>query len=356
MLNIPMQTTTSPKAKPTDETRLGFGKLFTDHMLVMDYDLENGWHDMRIIPYADFSMDPASVVFHYGQAIFEGLKCYRGEGDALRLFRPRDNFVRLNESAARMSIPTIDPDLALEGLYALLRVEKDWVPHSDGASLYIRPTIIATDVGLGVHASHHYRFFIILSPSGAYYAEGLAPVRIYVEDEMVRATRGGIGFTKAAANYAASLMAGEAAQQKGYAQVLWLDGVERAYIEEVGAMNIMFVLDGKIVTPMLTGSILSGITRRSILALAADLGYEVEERRILMQEIFDAAAEGRLNEAFGTGTAAVVSPVGALCWRGQEITVGDGGIGPVAQKLYDTLTGIQRGNVTDAHGWVVQVP
>lgn len=341
------------KQKPQDETRLGFGRIFTDHMLVMDYDEGQGWHEMRIEPYAPFQMDPATTVYHYGQAIFEGLKCYRGAGETLRLFRPRDNFVRMNRSAERMSIPQIDPDQCLDGLKQLLDMERDWVPRSSGTSLYIRPTIIATDVSLSVNASKSYRFFIILSPSGAYYAEGLAPIGIYVEDEHVRAVRGGIGFTKAAANYAASLYAGEAALAKGYAQVLWLDGVEKRYVEEVGSMNIMFAFGEKIVTPMLSGSILAGITRDSIMRIARDMGFSVEERRIEMREVWEGAESGALTEAFGTGTAAVVSPVGFLCHHGERRTVGDGGIGVITQRLYDTLTGLQRGEIGDTYGWTM---
>lgn len=355
MQQIPVQNAKTLKSKPTDETKLGFGQLFTDHMLIMDYERGKGWQQMQIVPYGDFAMDPATVVFHYGQAIFEGMKCFRGEGDTLRLFRPRNNFERMNTGGERMSMPPLDVDACLAGLTQLLDLERDWVPRTEGTSLYIRPTIIATDVGLGVHASDRYRFFIILAPSGAYYASGLAPVDIYVEDALVRAVRGGIGFTKAAANYAASLYAGSVAKEKGYAQVLWLDGVEQRYIEEVGAMNIMFVFGDRVVTPMLNGSILSGITRASILQLAEDMGYTVEERRISIDEVFAGAKDGTLTEAFGTGTAAVVSPVGAFSWQGEKIQVGDGGIGKVTQKLYDTLTGIQRGTLPDPYGWVVTI-
>jgi branched-chain amino acid aminotransferase len=254
-----------------------------------------------------------------------------------------------------MGMPGLDPDLCMEGLIKLLDIERDWVPSSEGTSLYIRPTIIATDVGLGVRASDSYRFFIILSPSGAYYAGGLEPIGIYVEDELVRAVRGGIGYTKAAANYAASLYAGMLAMEKGFAQVLWLDGVEQKYIEEVGSMNVMFAFGEKLVTPMLTGSILKGITRESIMRLAKDMGHPVEEKRIAIQEVFDGAKDGALTEAFGTGTAAVVSPVGSFCWRDEVVTVGDGGIGSLTQKLYDTLTGIQRGTMEDPYGWTMEV-
>jgi len=353
--NIPVEHAKVLKTKPADETKLGFGKIFTDHMLVMDYDPERRWHDMRIVPYGDFSMDPATAVYHYGQAIFEGMKAYPGKEGCLRLFRPRDNFLRMNVSALRMGMPGLDVDQCLEGLKKLLDIERDWVPTNEGTSLYIRPTMIATDVGLGVRASESYRFFIIMSPSGAYYASGLAPIGIYVEDELVRAVSGGIGYTKAAANYAASLYAGMLAKENGYAQVLWLDGVEKKYIEEVGSMNIMFAFGERIVTPMLNGSILEGITRGSILRLARDMGYMVEEKRVAMQEIYDGARDGSLTEAFGTGTAAVVSPVGSLCWRGEVVTVGDGGIGGVTRRLYDTLTGIQRGTVKDPYGWTMEL-
>lgn len=344
------------KPKPVDESKLGFGRIFTDHMLLIDYAPESGWHDARIVPYGPLPMDPASMVLHYGQAIFEGMKCYRREDGSLQLFRPRDNFLRMTKSARRMCIPELDIDLCMDGLYKLLQLEKDWVPHSEGTSLYIRPTIIATDPQLGVHASKTYLFFIILSPVGAYYATGLAPAGIYVEDEYVRAVRGGVGHAKAAGNYAASILASEAAEKKGYVQVLWLDGVERKYVEEVGAMNMMFVYGDRIVTPALNGSILPGITRDSILKLAASLGYPVEETRLAIQDIFDDIKSGKLTEAFGTGTAAVVSPVGELCFKGEKAVVGDGGIGKVTRKLYDSLTGIQWGKIPDPFGWVVRLP
>ena len=343
------------KQKPTDESKLGFGKLFTDYMFTMEYDVENGWHNPCIKPYQPLSLDPSTSVLHYGQSIFEGMKCYRRADGGLQLFRPRDNFARMNRSADRLSIPQFDEELALEGLKQLLEVEKDWVPHNVGTSLYIRPTIIATDAMLGVHAAHHYLFFIILSPVGAYYAQGLAPVGIYVEDKYVRAVRGGFGFAKTAGNYAASIKAGEVAAQKGYAQVLWLDGVEQKYVEEVGAMNMMFKINGKIITPMLNGSILAGITRDSVLKLAAHMGIPTEERRIAIDEIFEAAKNGTLEEAFGTGTAAVVSPVGELCRGDEKVIISGNQIGEVTQKLYDTLTGIQWGTVEDPFGWIMRL-
>ena len=343
------------KQKPTDESKLGFGKIFTDYMFTMEYDPENGWHNPCVKPYQPLQLDPSTSVLHYGQSIFEGMKCYRRADGGLQLFRPMDNFARMNRSADRLSIPQFDEELAMEGLKKLLEVEKDWVPHNVGTSLYIRPTIIATDAMLGVHAAHHYLFFIILSPVGAYYAQGLAPVGIYVEDTYVRAVRGGFGFAKTAGNYAASIKAGEVAAQKGYAQVLWLDGVEQKYVEEVGAMNMMFKINGTIITPMLNGSILAGITRDSVLKLAAHMGIPTEERRIAIDEIFEAAKNGTLEEAFGTGTAAVVSPVGELCRGEEKVIISGNQIGETTQKLYDTLTGIQWGTVEDPFGWIVRL-
>ena len=352
MQDIRFIPATQLKAKPTDESKLGFGQLFTDYMFIMNYNPTDGWTDARVQPYQNFDMDPACLVLHYGQTIFEGLKAYRRADGGIQLFRPRDNFRRMNKSADRLCIPQFDVELAMAGLEKLLEVEKDWVPHSEGASLYIRPTIIATDVRLGVHASNTYAFYIILSPSGAYYASGLDPVGIYVEDQYVRAVRGGMGFAKTAGNYAASIKAGEVANEKGYAQVLWLDGIEHKYVEEVGSMNMMFKIAGRIVTPMLNGSILAGITRDSIMTLARDMGVEVEERRVAIKEVFDAAEDGTLEEAFGTGTAAVVSPVNSLCMDGKVIRIGDGSIGPLTQKLYDTLTGIQMGRLEAPEGWI----
>ena len=354
-MNVQMNLSRNLKDKPADESKLGFGHIFTDHMLMINYTDGKGWHDARIVPYGNLSLDPACQVLHYGQEIFEGLKCYRTPQGGFNLFRPRANFERFARSAERMGMAPLPVEDGLETLLALLDVDKEWTPHQEGTSLYIRPTMIATDNHLGVSTSSTYLYYVILSPSGAYYASGLAPVGIYVEDSYVRAVRGGIGFAKTGGNYAASIRAGEIAEEKGYTQVLWLDGVEQKYVEEVGAMNMMFVIDGKIVTPMLNGSILPGITRDSILKLAKHLGYETEERRIAIQEVFDAAHAGHLNEAFGTGTAAVVSPVGALCWNGEKLIINNGEIGPIAQKLYDTLTGIQYGELKDDFGWVVKL-
>ena len=343
------------KKKPMDESKLGFGKVFTDHMFTMRYDQGIGWHDPEIVPYAPIQMDPAAMVLHYGQAIFEGTKCYRREDGGLQLFRPEENLARMTRSAKRLCMAALDEELALQGLKKLLEVEKDWVPRKEGTSLYIRPTMIAMDPQLGVHASKSYLFYIILCPVGAYYANGLQPIGIYVEDEYVRAVRGGVGFAKVAGNYAASILAGEVANQKGYAQVLWLDGVEQRYVEEVGSMNMMFAYGNKIVTPALNGSILPGITRSSILTLARQLGYETEEKRLAIQDVFEDAKSGKLTEAFGVGTAAVVSPVGELRWKDEKLVIGGGQIGPVAQKLYDTLTGIQYGRLPDENGWIMKL-
>ncbi len=355
MKDIKVTLSKNLKQKPQDETKLGFGQIFTDHMFVMKYEEGKGWFDAEIKPYGDFSIDPAAMVFHYGQEIFEGAKCYRRRDGGLQLFRPEDNFSRMSESAQRLCMPKLDEELCLEALKQLIQIEKDWVPSSEGTSLYIRPTMIATDPKLGVHASHTYLFYIILCPVGAYYADGLAPVGIYVEDSFVRAVRGGVGTAKAGGNYAASILAGEVAQKKGYSQVLWLDGVEQKYVEEVGAMNMMFVYGNKIVTPELNGSILPGITRRSIIQLAKEMGYEVEEKRVAIADVFNDIKSGAITEAFGTGTAAVISPVGKLCWKDETIAVGDGGIGKISQKLYDTLTGIQFGKIEDNHSWIIKL-
>ena len=355
MLDIKIVKTSTPKTKPADESKLGFGKIFSDHMFVMDYSPEQGWHDARVVPYAPFQMDPACVVFHYAQELFEGLKAYRAANGRIQLFRPDCNGQRMQDSSERMCIPTIPVDDFVQAVKALVEVDKDWVPHNDGTSLYIRPFVIATDVGMGVHASHHYTFCIICAPSGAYYAEGLDPIRIYVEDEYIRAAPGLTGFTKCGGNYAASLKAGALAEEKGFAQVLWLDGVEKKYVEEVGAMNIMFKIDGKIYTAACTGTVLPGVTRRSCIELLKDWGYEVVEGKLAIEDVMKAGHEGRLEEVFGTGTAAVVSPVKELDWKGDKVFINDGRIGDVTQKLYDTMTGIQWGRLPDEKGWVVPV-
>lgn len=342
------------KTKP-DDSKLSFGTTFTDYMFNMDYNPQNGWHHPRIEPYASIDMDPATMILHYGQGVFEGLKAYRTEKGTVQLFRPRDNFRRMNNSARLLCIPEIDEDFVLDCLKKLLTIEKNWVPGAPGTSLYIRPTIIATDPFLGVRASHTYRFFIILSPVGAYYAEGFNPVKIWVTRNHVRAVRGGVGEAKTPGNYAASLYAGEQAHKHGYTQVLWLDGVEQEYIEEVGAMNIFFVIDGELVTPMLNGSILPGITRDSVIALAKMWGIKVAERRISINEVLDVHDSGKLDEIFGSGTAAVISPVGEIKYGDQLITVGTGKVGTMANRFYNELTNIQYGKTKDPAGWIEPV-
>jgi len=355
MLDIKITRTTAPKARPADENKLGFGKIFSDHMFLMDYSEGQGWHDPRIVPYAPFQMDPACVVYHYAQELFEGLKAYRTADNSIQLFRPECNGQRMQDSSDRMCIPKVPVDDFVQAVKTLVEVEKDWVPHIDGASLYIRPFVIATDVGLGVHASKNYTFCVICSPSGAYYAEGIDPVRIYVEDEYIRAAPGLTGFTKCGGNYAASIKAGELAEEKGFAQVLWLDGVEKKYVEEVGSMNIMFKIDGKVYTAACVGTVLPGVTRRSCIELLKDWGIEVIEGKLAIEDVMKAGHEGRLEEVFGTDTAAVISPVKELDWKGDKVFINDGKIGPTTQKLYDTMTGIQWGKLPDTKGWIVPV-
>lgn len=355
MLNIKVERTTQPKAKPTDETKLGFGKIFTDHMFLMNYTEGQGWHDPRIVPYAPIALEPSAMVFHYGQEMFEGLKAYRGKDGTPRLFRPDMNAKRANNSNKRLCIPQIPEEDFVQAVSELVSIDRDWIPSAEGTSLYIRPFVIATDEFLGVAPSKTYLFIIILAPSGAYYASGLAPVGIWIEDEFVRAVRGGIGFAKTGGNYAASLIAQVKAHDDGYSQVLWLDGVERKYIEEVGAMNIFFKIDGKIVTPSLNGSILPGITRDSVINLCKSWGMEVEERKISVDELLEAQKSGKLEECFGSGTAAVISPVGKLRYKDDVMVIGDGGIGKTSQKIYDTITGIQWGTAEDKFGWSVVV-
>lgn len=353
-MKISIKKADSLKPLP-DNSSLGFGTIFTDHMFNMDYSPEKGWHNPRIEPYAPIMMDPATMVLHYGQAVFEGLKAYRTEKGTIQLFRPRENFKRLNRSCRLICIPELDEDFLLTALKQLIAVEKNWVPDAPGTSLYIRPTIIAMDPFLGVRASNAYRFFIILSPVGAYYAAGFNPIKIMVTKEHVRAVRGGVGEAKTPGNYAASLYAGAKAHALGYTQVLWLDGVEQNYIEEVGAMNIFFVLGDEIVTPALNGSILHGVTRDSVIALAKNWKYKISERRISIDEIMNAHKSGRLKEVFGSGTAAVISPVGELKYEDEVISISDGKVGPMAGKFYMALTDIQYGREKDIMGWIEEV-
>lgn len=350
-MDLTITTATELKPRPADDT-LGFGNIFTDHMFSMDYAPDKGWHDARIEPYQSISADPATMVLHYGQGVFEGLKAYHTEDGGVQLFRPQENFKRLNNSNRLLCIPEFNEADALAALKALLRIEKAWIPQAPETSLYIRPTIVAMDPFLGVRASHTYRFFIILSPVGAYYAEGFNPVKIMVTKDHVRAVRGGIGEAKTMGNYAASLLAGEKAQAAGYTQVLWLDGVEQKYIEEVGSMNIFFVIGNELLTPELNGSILPGITRDSVLKLAQSWGLTVKECKIGIDEVMKAHGDGLLTEVFGSGTAAVISPVGELKYDEKVITIGDDKVGPVSQKLFDAIKAIQYGQSEDSMGWV----
>ncbi len=357
MLNISINKTATPKAKPAPGAKLGFGHVFTDHMFVMNYEEGKGWFDPRIVPFENLSLSPACMVFHYGQEMFEGMKAYpptaedAAKGAKAYMFRPEMNARRANNSNDRLVIPRIPEEDFIQAVETLVSVDADWIPKGEGESLYLRPFIIATDDFLGVAPSKTYLFIVIASPSGAYYASGLKPVGIWIEDEFVRAVRGGMGFTKTGGNYAASLIAQVKAHDAGFAQVLWLDGVERKYIEEVGAMNIFFKIDGKIVTPMLNGSILPGVTRDSVINMCKHWGLPVEERKISADELLEAQRTGKLEEVFGSGTAAVISPVGQLRYKDEVMTIGDGNIGPVSQKLYDTLTGLQLGRKDDPFGW-----
>jgi branched-chain amino acid aminotransferase len=350
-MEIKVTKVETDRVRPKDSD-LGFGQVFTDHMFVMDYSVEEGWHEPRIEPFADFSISPAAMVFHYGQAIFEGLKAYKTKDDNICLFRPENNLERMNRSAKGMCIPEIDVDFVMDAMEKLILLEEKWIPETLGTSLYVRPTIIATDPFLGVRASHTYKFFIILSSVGAYYAEGLNPVKIWVSKDHVRSVRGGVGEFKTAGNYAASLIASEKASKEGYAQVLWLDAIERKYIEEVGAMNIFFLIGDELVTPNLTGSILPGITRYSVISLAKKWGMKMSERPISIDEILKANADGTLTEVFGSGTAAVISPVGEIRYGDDLISIGDGTPGETSMKFYNALTDIQYGNAEDTENWI----
>ena len=353
-MEITIQKTTAPKQKP-DQTKLGFGNYFTDHMFIMNYDEGDGWHDPRIVPYGPFALDPASMVLHYAQEIFEGLKAYRTAEGKIQLFRPEKNMARLNLSCDRLCIPKIDEEFAVKAIKTLVKLDEDWIPTAEGTSLYIRPYIFAVDPHVGVHAAKHLIFAVILSPVGAYYPNGIEPVKIFVEEKYVRAVVGGTGFTKAGANYAISLKGQEEAEKQGYVQTLWLDGVERKYVEEVGSMNVFFIIGTEVVTPALVGSILGGITRMSIIELLRSKGYTVSERKLAIDELVEAHKAGKLKEAFGTGTAAVISPIGELKYRDNIMKINDGKIGETSQMLYDTLTGIQWGRIPDAMGWIQTV-
>lgn len=353
-MNISFTEASRLKDKPSGDA-LGFGRQTTDYMFIMDYNEEQGWFDPKIVPYSAIPLDPSTCVLHYGQGVFEGLKAYKAPDGRILLFRPDENVKRLNRSCERTCIPPLDEEKVLEAIKKIVSLEKDWIPTAEGTSLYIRPFVIATDPFLGVHPSHTYMFIIILGPVGNYYPSGLNPVKIFVEDEYVRATVGGTGTAKTMGNYAASLKAQDKAEKMGFIQVLWLDGVHRKYVEEVGAMNVFFKIDGKIITPNLSGSILAGITRMSCIELLKKRGFEVEERPLSIDEIIEAHKSGKLEESFGTGTAAVISPIGLLRYRDEEFVINNSEIGEVTSMLYDTLTGIQFGKLDDEFGWTVEV-
>ena len=355
MQTIRIERTTAPKEKPGQDNPLVFGTIFTDHMFVMDYDEENGWHDPRVIPYQPLVLEPSCMVFHYGQEMFEGLKAYKADDGRILLFRPDKNIERANRSNRRLCIPEIPEDIFLEALKTVVKVDADWIPTRPGTALYIRPFVIATDPFLGVRPSHTYKFIIILSPVGAYYESGLDPVKIWIEDEYVRAVKVGIGEAKTGGNYVASLASQVKAHDEGYAQVLWLDGVHRKYIEEVGAMNIFFKINGTVVTPALNGSILPGVTRDSAIQLCKMWGIPVEERQISVDEVIKTAESGEMEECFGTGTAAVVSPVGELRFENEKMPISNNHIGELTQRIYDTITGIQLGRIEGPEGWSVEV-
>jgi len=353
-IDIKVTRTLNPKQKPNVD-ELNFGTQFTDHMFLMDYTQGVGWHDARIVPYAPISLDPAAAVFHYAQEMFEGLKAYKTKEGKVLLFRPDKNAERTKRTNERVCIPEIDGTIFVEAIKAIVAADADWIPEKEGTSLYIRPFIIATEPFLGVRAAKEYLFIIILSPVGPYYKEGLAPTKIFVEDEYVRATAGGTGSIKIGGNYAASLKSQEKAHEKGYSQVLWLDGVERKYVEEIGTSNAFFVIDGEVVTAPLEGTILPGITRDSVIHLLKDWGIKVSEKRMTIKEVYKAYDEGRLTEVFASGTAAVISPVGELCWKDRKIVINKNAIGNLSQRIYDELSGIQLGKLKDRFGWTVEV-
>lgn len=352
--NFPITKTKNPKAKPDPDT-LKFGKTFTDHMFKMEYDPTNGWHNGKIIPYGPLSLEPAAMVFHYAQEMFEGLKAYKSKDGKILLFRPDMNAKRTTTTNDRVCIPHLDEELMLDAIKAIVDLERDWVPNKAGTSLYIRPFIIADDPFLGVCPANHYLFMIILSPVGPYYEKGLFPTKIYVEDEYVRAAVGGTGNAKIGANYAMSLKAQVKATEKGYEQVLWLDAVERKYVEEIGTSNAFFYIDDEIITPPLSGSILPGITRASVIEILKGWGYNVVEKKLSMEDVYKYAKSGQLKEVWATGTAAVISPVGELCWKDEKIIINNKEIGNLSQRLYDELSGIQSGDIEDSRGWVVEV-
>ena len=353
-IKVEKSKTVGQKVRPKD-SELSFGKYTTDYMFLMDYTHEKGWHDARIVPYGPLSLDPTAMVLHYNQEIFEGLKAYALKNGGIGLFRPEKNIERMNNSAIRMVMPPVDPDIYLEAMKALIIIDREWLPTSEGTSLYIRPTMIATEPALGVRPSNEYLFFVVLSPVGAYYPEGFNPTKIFVSSNYVRAANGGAGESKTSGNYGATLFVSKEAAQKGYTQVLWLDAKEKKYVEEVGTSNIFFYINDELVTPPLAGTILPGITRDSAIQLAKHWGITVTERRISIDEIIDGTKSGSLKEMYATGTAAVISPVGQIFYEGKDYYIGEGKTGELSQKLYDEITGIQYGKREDPFGWRIKI-
>lgn len=342
------------REKP-DFKNLGFGKYLADYMFMMDYTEGKGWHDAVICPYGPIEFDPAQVVLHYAQETFEGMKAYKAEDGRVLLFRPEMNAIRMQNSNERICMPKIDVDDFIKAVAETVKANYDWIPSGNDTSLYIRPFVFAYESELGVHAASSYKFLVICSPVGAYYKDGLKPVKIFVEDEYVRAVKGGTGFAKCGGNYASSLIGQVKAQKLGYSQVLWLDGVHRKYVEEVGTMNVMFYINDEIITAPIEGSVLPGITRDSIIKVLKDWGYKVSERRLSIDDLMAAAKDGSLKEAFGTGTAAVISPIGVLRYKDDVVTVTNNEIGELTQRLYDELTGIQWGRIEDKNNWTYEV-
>ena len=353
-MDIRIERTTAPKPKP-DQKALGFGKYLSDHMFLMDYDGDKGWHDARIVPYGPIPMEPDAVALHYAQETFEGLKAYRYADGSVHLFRPEKNAQRLINSNRRLCMPEIPVEDFVEAVKALVRVDADWVPSEPDTSLYIRPFMFTSEGQIALHNCSKFVFAIITSPVGAYFAEGINPVKILVEDEYVRAVRGGTGFAKCGGNYAAAMAGQEKAERLGYSQVLWLDGVERKYVEEAGGMNFMYVINGEVWTAPADGTVLPGVTRDSILGILEDWGVPTRVERMTIDDLMAAGHDGSLQEAFACGTAAVISPVGALNYKGNEVTIHDFKIGSLTQKLYDYLTGIQWGREEDRFGWTTGI-
>ena len=354
-MEIKLTKNQNPRQPPEDDSKLGFGNVFSNHMLIMEYDKnKGGWDPAEIKPYGQLCLEPAAACLHYGQIVWEGMKCYRAK-DGLRLFRPKDNFKRLNRSADRMCMPSVDVEYMVGALKEFLRVEKEWVPKLKGTSLYIRPCMVAHETFLGLHKADKYLLFIILSPSGPYFKEGFNPIKIMVEDKYVRAAMGGTGEAKTAGNYAASLKSAVEAKEKGFSQTLWLDSIEMKYIEEVGAMNIAFVIDNEVITPELDGTILHGITRKSVLEICKKLGIKASERRISINEVIERIENKSLTEAFGMGTAAIIAPVGSISYKDQDHIINEFKVGPIAQQIYDELVGIQYGDKEDSFNWIEKV-